>query len=59
MSRFLLQPPRWLALLLCAAGLAGAAPAPAQAQAQDASDDGGLFDRLFGNDPAAERAGQA
>ncbi len=37
--------------MLGAAGLAGAAPARAQ--------EDGLFDRLFGNDPAAERAGQA
>jgi hypothetical protein len=55
MSVSLVQPLRWLALLLCAAGLAAAAPV----RAQDANDDGGLFDRLFGNDPAAERAGKA
>jgi hypothetical protein len=50
-------PLRWLALLLCAAGLVGAVAAPVRAQ--DADADGGLFDRLFGSDPAAERAGQA
>lgn len=44
-------------LLLCCAGLSIAAPAPVRAQ--DAGDPGGLFDRLFGSDPAAERAGQA
>lgn len=58
MSRRLFRPLRRLALvLLCAAGLAGAFPAPVRAQ--DAGDPGGLFDRLFGSDPAAERAGQA
>lgn len=47
-------PLRWLALqLLCAVGLAGAVAAPVRAQ------EDGLFDRLFGSDPAAERAGQA
>lgn len=46
------RPLRWLAVLLpCAAGLAIAAPVRAQEE--------GLFDRLFGNDPAAERAGEA
>lgn len=48
----LFQPARWLALLLCAAGLASAAPVHA-AQADS------VFDRLFGADPAAERAGKA
>lgn len=57
MSRRTLWPLRWLAPLLCAAGLAVAAPTPVRAQ--DAGKDGGLFDRLFGSDPAAERAGQA
>jgi hypothetical protein len=48
------RPLRWLALLLpCAAGLALAAPAPVRAQEE------GMFDRLFGSDPAAERAGEA
>lgn len=37
--------------LLCMACLAAATPAKAQNE--------GLFDRLFGNDPAAERAGKA
>jgi hypothetical protein len=50
MARFPMQPHRWLALF-CA--LAAAAGAPARAQEE------GLFDRLFGADPAAERAGQA
>src|SRR5512147_1912853 len=54
MSRRPLWPLRWLALqLLCAVGMAGAVPAPVRAQ------EDGLFDRLFGSDPAAERAGQA
>lgn len=53
MSRRTLRPLRWLAALLCAAGLAVAAPAPVRAQ------EDGLFDRLFGSDPAAERPGQA
>ena len=44
------RPRRWLALL-CAILAAGSAPARAQ--------DEGVFDRLFGNDPAAERAGKA
>lgn len=46
-------PARWLALLCAAAGLAGIGAAPARAQ------DDALFTRLFGNDPAAERAGKA
>lgn len=50
MPCFLLQPRRWLALLGMAS-LAAATPAAAQSE--------GIFDRLFGNDPAAERAGQA
>lgn len=41
--------------LLCMASLAAAAPATAQ----DANRNEGLFDRLFGNDPTAERAGKA
>jgi hypothetical protein len=50
MPCFLLEPRRWLALF----GMASyAAAAPAQAQSE------GMFDRLFGNEPAAERAGQA
>ncbi|WP_198157260.1 hypothetical protein, partial [Erythrobacter dokdonensis] len=53
MSRRPFRPLRWLSALVCAAGLAGAVPAPVRAQ------DSGLFDRLFGSDPAAERAGQA
>lgn len=50
MPRPLFRPRRWLALF-CAVLAAG--PAPAWAQ------DEGVFDRLFGNDPAAERAGKA
>lgn len=42
---------RWLAVLCMASAAAGAAPVRAQEE--------GLFDRLFGNDPAAERAGKA
>ena len=57
MSRPKLWPLRWLAPLLCAAGLAVAGAAPVRAQ--DPGKDEGLFERLFGNDPAAERAGQA
>lgn len=57
MPRQPFRPLRWLAPLLCAAGLVGAIAAPVRAQ--DAGTDGGLFDRLFGSDPAAERAGQA
>jgi len=53
MSRPLGQRGRWLARLCIASLAAAAAAAPAQAQNE------GLFDRLFGNDPAAERAGQA
>jgi hypothetical protein len=53
MSCRLIRPPRWLALLQCMAWLAGLGAAPARAQ------EDGLFDRLFGNDPAAERAGKA
>lgn len=53
MSRRPFRPLRWLALLLCAASLVGGDAAPVRAQ------EDGLFDRLFGNDPAAERAGQA
>ncbi len=49
------RPRRWLALLCALAAATG----PAPAQAQDAGDNGGVFDRLFGNDPAAERAGKA
>ena len=61
MSRHPFRPLRWLSALLCAAGLVGAVAAPLRAQGADADPnaDGGLFDRLFGNDPAAERAGQA
>jgi hypothetical protein len=51
MPRSLLRPRRWPALL-CAALLAAG---PAQVQAQEE----GLFDRLFGAEPAAERAGKA
>ncbi len=51
MSPCLFRPLRWLALL-CAAGLAGAAHAQGAAEP-------GVFDRLFGNDRAAERAGKA
>lgn len=51
MFRPLLRPRRWLALLCCL--LAAAALTPARAQEE------GLFDRLFGSDPAAERAGKA
>jgi hypothetical protein len=51
MPRPLSRPRRWLALLGALAALAG--PFPAKAQ------DEGVFDRLFGNDPAAERAGRA
>ncbi len=50
MFRPILRPRRWLAALCL---LAAAAASPARAQEE------GLFDRLFGNDPAAERAGQA
>ena len=53
MSRHPFWPLRWLALLLCAASLVGGDAAPVRAQ------EDGLFDRLFGNDPAAERAGKA
>ena len=53
MSRRPFRPLRWLALLLCAASLVGGDAAPVRAQ------EDGLFDRLFGNDPAAERAGKA
>ncbi|PLK23686.1 hypothetical protein C0V72_08620 [Porphyrobacter sp. TH134] len=53
MSRRPFRPLRWLALLLCAASLVGGDAAPVRAQ------EDGLFDRLFGSDPAAERAGQA
>ncbi len=53
MPRRPFRPLYWLALLLCTAGLAVAAPAPVRAQ------DNSPFDRLFGSDPAAERAGQA
>ncbi|WDA41743.1 hypothetical protein [Erythrobacter sp. BLCC-B19] len=59
MSRHPFRPLRWLLALLCAAGLVGAVAAPVRAQNADANADGGLFDRLFGNDPASERAGQA
>lgn len=52
MSRPTLRPRRWLALL-CALGAATAGSAPARAQ------DDGVFDRLFGNEPAAERTGKA
>jgi len=56
MSRRKLRPLRRLAALLCAACcLAGALALPAPVRAQEE----GLFDRLFGSDPAAERAGQA
>lgn len=55
MARRPLRPLRWLSALVCAAGVAGAAVLPAPLRAQDS----GLFDRLFGSDPAAERAGQA
>lgn len=57
MSRRPIRPLRWLAALLCAAGLMGAVAAPVRAQDGDA--DVGVFNRLFGSDPAAERAGQA
>jgi hypothetical protein len=57
MSRHPFRPLRRLFALLCAAGLVGAVAAPVRAQ--DTGADGGLFDRLFGSDPAAERAGQA
>jgi hypothetical protein len=59
MSRRHFRPQRLLSLVLCccAAGLLAAVPAPLRAQG--AAQDGGLFDRLFGSDPAAERAGQA
>ncbi len=50
MSRPILRPRRWLAALCL---LAAAAASPARAQEE------GLFDRLFGDDPAAERAGKA
>ena len=53
MSCRLIRPPRWLAMLLCVAGLACTGAVPARAQ------EDGLFDRLFGSDPAAERAGKA
>ena len=53
MSRHPFWPLRWLALLLCAASLVGGDAAPVRAQ------EDGLFDRLFGNDPATERAGKA
>ncbi len=53
MSRRTFRPLRWLSVLLCAAGLLGAGAAPVRAQ------ENGLFDRLFGSDPAAERAGPA
>jgi hypothetical protein len=46
-----------LSVLLFAAGLAVAVAVPVRAQ--DANDGEGLFDRLFGSDPAAERSGQA
>lgn len=49
-----LRPRRWPGLLCCLlAAAAAAAAAPAQAQEE------GLFDRLFGSDPASERAGPA
>lgn len=50
MFRPFLRPRRWLAALCL---LAAAAASPARAQEE------GLFDRLFGSDPAAERAGKA
>ncbi|MFM7348670.1 MAG: hypothetical protein ACKO01_04200, partial [Erythrobacter sp.] len=50
MPRPLLRPRRWLALA-CAALALVAGPARAQEE--------GVFDRLFGTDPAAERAGKA
>jgi hypothetical protein len=53
MPRPSLRPRRWLALLGFAGLALAAAAAPARAQ------DEGVFDRLFGTDPAAERAGQA
>ncbi len=55
MPRPILRPRRWLALLCALAILAG----PAPARAQDTGGEEGLFDRLFGADPAAERAGKA
>jgi len=55
MPRPLPRPRRWLTLLCALAAAAGSVPA----WAQQAKDEEGVFDRLFGSSPAAERAGAA